>query len=69
LGFPALTDGAVDDIMEFAQAVGLPPTQIDFALRHGIDKKLLQAAPLHATDSTPRYRITTVGAPPTTPPR
>lgn len=52
----------VDDIMAFAQGIGFLPQQIDFALRHGVDKKLLQAAPLNATDSTRRYRITTVGA-------
>jgi hypothetical protein len=52
----------VDEIMSFAQALGYVPAQIDFALRHAVDKRLLQIGPQQANESTRRYRITTVGA-------
>lgn len=51
----------VDEVIGFAQGLGFLPTQIDFALRHAVGKKLLQEAPLQPTDATRRYRITTIG--------
>lgn len=52
----------IDEIMVFGQSLGYIPAQIEFALRHGADKRLLQAGPRSADETARRYRITTVGA-------
>jgi len=52
----------IDQIMAFGQSLGYVPAQIEFALRHGVDKRLLQVGPQRLDDSSRRYRITTVGA-------
>ncbi len=51
----------IDEIMTFGQGLGYMPAQIDFSLRHGVDKRLLQLAPLAAHELNRRYRLTTVG--------
>jgi hypothetical protein len=52
----------IDEIMEFGQSLGYLPAQLDFALRHGVDKRLLQMGPRREDAATRRYRITSVGA-------
>jgi hypothetical protein len=53
---------AIDEITLFGQSFGYLPAQIEFALRHGVDKRLLQAGPQRDEETPRRYRITTVGA-------
>jgi hypothetical protein len=52
----------IDEIMEFGQSLGYAPAQVEFALRHGVDKRLLQTGPHRADELSRRYRITSVGA-------
>lgn len=52
----------IDEIMVFGQSLGYVPAQIEFALRHGVDKRLLQMGPQRGDETSRRYRITTVGA-------
>jgi hypothetical protein len=51
----------IDEIMAYAQSVEYLPAQIEFALRHAVDKRLLQPAP-QSDQQSRRYRITTIGA-------
>ncbi len=51
----------VDEVMEFGQSLGYVPAQVEFALRHGVDKRLLQTGPQQADEVSRRYRITSVG--------
>jgi hypothetical protein len=53
---------AIDEIMLFGQSFGFLPAQIEFALRHALDKRLLQGGPPRDDENPRRYRITTVGA-------
>lgn len=57
-------DGFVqsDEIVAFGQTIGFLPAQVEFAIRHGADKRLLQMAPPDPEADRRRYRITTVGA-------
>ena len=51
----------IDEIMSFGQNLGYLPSQVEFGLRHGVHKRLLQLAPQGADELARRYRITTVG--------
>lgn len=53
---------AIDAIMGFAQGLGFLPTQVEFAIRHATNRRLVQRAPRLGEDLGRRYRITTVGA-------
>ncbi|MCA1652178.1 MAG: hypothetical protein LC753_18575 [Acidobacteria bacterium] len=52
----------IDEIMDFGQSLSYLPAQIEFALRHGIDKRLLNTGPQRRELTSRRYRITSVGA-------
>jgi hypothetical protein len=52
----------LEEIVAFAQGLGFLPTQIEFAVNHGVAKRLIQAGPMRDDQSASRYRITTVGA-------
>lgn len=52
----------IDEVMAFGQSLGYLPAQVEFALRHGVDKRLFQMGPRRDDETTRRYRITTVGA-------
>ncbi len=52
----------VERIMAFSQELGFLPAQIEFALRHATQRRLLQGSPRTQQDGRRRYRITTVGA-------
>lgn len=56
-------DGYVDVsvLLSLAQSLGFVPSQVEFALRHGVDKRLLHLHP-GAEDTSRRYRISTIGA-------
>lgn len=49
-------------IMSYAQGLGFLPAQIEFAMRHAVARRLLQASPRDGEDTRRRYRISTVGA-------
>lgn len=50
-------------IYEMTQALGFTPQQTEFALAHGLRKRLLMTSPYDPADNARRrYRITTVGA-------
>ena len=50
-----------DDVITACQTLGFLPSQIEFALSHAENKRLLQRNP-GARENARRYRITTVGA-------
>jgi hypothetical protein len=52
----------MDRIMDFGQGLGFTPSQVEFAVRHGENKRLLQRSPRVGDEIARRYRITTVGA-------
>lgn len=52
----------VNEIMGFGQSLGFVPSQVEFALRHGVDKRLLQSGPRQSDEAARRYRISSVGA-------
>jgi hypothetical protein len=52
----------IQAIMDFAQGLGFLPIQVEFALRHGTSRRLLQASPRGPSEVGRRYRITTVGS-------
>ena len=52
----------IDEIMGFGQALSYLPAQVEFALRHGVDKRLLNMGPQRRELTSRRYRITSVGA-------
>lgn len=53
---------ALGEIMDFAQALGFTPSQIEFSLQHGVNRRLLQRSPRLDEEPSARFRITTVGA-------
>jgi hypothetical protein len=52
----------VEDLLDLTQALGYLPSQTEFALRHAVDKRLIQLNPSRNDETVRRYRITTVGA-------
>lgn len=52
----------VEEIMRYAQGLGFLPDQADFALRRGVQGRLLQPSPRSHDETARRFRITTVGA-------
>jgi hypothetical protein len=52
----------VEEIMRYAQGLGFLPDQTEFALRHGVQGRLLQPSPRSHDEPARRFRITTVGA-------
>jgi hypothetical protein len=52
----------VEELLELTQALGFLPSQTEFALRHAVDKRLIQLNPSRNDEAVRRYRITTVGA-------
>ncbi len=52
----------MEAITSFCQNLGFLPSQIEFAIRHAVMRRLLQASPRNRDDQRRRHRITTVGA-------
>jgi hypothetical protein len=52
----------IEELLAVAQSLGFVPSQAEFALRHGVDKRLIQLNPSRNDEAVRRYRITTVGA-------
>jgi hypothetical protein len=57
-------EGFVDvgELLGMTQGLGYVPAQTEFALRHGVDKGLVQMNPGRNDEAVRRYRITTIGA-------